>query len=78
MLETDDQETEENRRKVNTQKEQNVGGAPVAHRVEHVPYSLSPEHSNLCLNPARGPLPHVLPSISHTFLYIQFKKAVLA
>ena len=47
-----------------------MGGAPEAHRVEHVPYRLSPDRSNPGLNIARGPLLHVLLSISHTFLSI--------
>ena len=50
----------------NTQK----GAAPVAHQVEHVPYRLSPDHSNLGLNPACGPLLQLLRSISHSSLSI--------
>ena len=43
--------------------------------LDHITYNVglgtqSPERSDLGLNPARGHLLHVLPSISHTFLSI--------
>ena len=47
-----------------------LAGALVAHRIECVPYRLSPDHSDPGLIPDRGHLLHVLSSISHTFLSI--------
>ena len=44
--------------------------ALVALCVEHIAYTLSPDRSDPGLNPARGPLLHVLPSISRIVLYI--------
>ena len=49
-------------------------GALVGHCVERVPYRLSPDHSDPGSNPARGPLLHVLPYISHSFLSITLYK----
>ena len=49
-------------------RNQMLWGAPVANHVGRVPHRLNPDRSDPGSNPARGPLVHVLPSISHSFL----------
>ena len=57
--------------KINKVINKRPSGAPVAHRVERVPYRLIPERSDPGLNPAHGQFLHVLPLyLPHPPLYL--------